>query len=67
MTNKATDDIVQPISRAVTVKIEASRHVARPDEQTLRIDEKKAERAPMPRAELIRLMTASYHSRRNRD
>lgn len=65
MTQNA-DDVVQPVSRAVTQKLErGGRHGARPDEQTIRI-EPKTERQPMPRAELIRLMTQSYKVRRKR-
>ena len=65
MTKNTADDVIQPLSRAVTKKIEMGRHSARPDEQTIRI-EPRAERQPMPRAELIRLMTQSYNARRDR-
>ena len=66
MTTDTIEDAVQPLSRAVTKKLE-TRHGARPDEQTIRIEDRPEHTTPMPRAELIRLMTQNYSVRRGRD
>jgi len=67
MTTETPDDIVQPLTRAVTKKIETSRHAARPDEQTLRLDSRPVRTETMPRAELIRLISQNYQLRRDDD
>ena len=60
MTEEAIEDRIQAISRAVTQKIEAS---VKPDEQTIRIAKREGA-DPLPRAELIRLVTQNYEQRR---
>ena len=64
MTKEAiVEDCIQPISRAVTRKIERS---VRPDEQTIPIVSKADTPDPLPRAALIRLITRNYEDRRVR-